>query len=68
VADITESEAIGIANKALGERGLTWKEPHRIKKGLRNWRIDTPSNQRGGNSTIIVSRRTGAAKVRHYVR
>jgi hypothetical protein len=68
VSGIPESEAVRIAHQALAERGIEWDEPHRVKKGWRNWRILTPSNRRGGNSEIKVSRKTGAAKVRRYVR
>jgi hypothetical protein len=59
---------VRIAQDACAERGIAWREPHRAKKGWRNWRVWMPSDRRGGNAVVIVSRASGTAKVHFYAR
>ena len=67
-AEISEAEAVRIAEEACVERGIAWREPYRVKRGWRSWSVRMPSNMRGGNAVIAVSRKTGQAKVRFYAR
>lgn len=66
--EMSETQVVRIAQDALSERALPWREPYSVKKGWRWWRVMTPSDRRGGNSVIYVHRRTGEAKVRYYDR
>jgi hypothetical protein len=66
--EIPEAEVLRIAQQALADRGLPWREPHTLRKGWRRWMVSSPSNIRGGNATVFVHRRTGEAKVRYYDR
>ena len=45
---ITESDAVRLAQDECSRLGVQWREPFRVKKGWRWWRILTPSNVRGG--------------------
>ena len=65
---VTEADAVRIAQEACAERGIAWREPYRINRGWRNWRVWMPSDQRGGNATVIISRISGEAKVHFYAR
>jgi hypothetical protein len=66
VSPISESEAVRIAQQACADQHIRWEEPHRTTKGLRSWRILTPSDRRGGNTMIIVSRKSGMVRLHRY--
>jgi hypothetical protein len=63
----TQDAALRIAEAQCTRRGFEWRDPT-IERGWRWWRVATPGGQRGGNTVVLVSRRTGTAKVRHYTR
>lgn len=65
---MTESDAVRIAQRACAERRIRWEEPYRATRGLRSWRILMPSDRRGGNTMILVSRTSGIARVHRYGR
>ncbi len=66
--EVSEEAAVRIAQEECLRRGIPWREPFTCKKGWRTWEVRMPSNQRGGNATILVSRTTGEVKIRHYAR
>ena len=66
--DVSESKAVEIAKRACAARGIPWREPYRAKKGWLRWTVFTPSEVRGGNAVIYISKKDGRAKVRHYER
>ena len=66
--DISEDEALRIAKDACATAEVPWREPYSIRRGLRAWQVRTPSNRRGGNTTILVSRSTGEVTIRRYSR
>lgn len=66
--EIPESEVVKIAQQACHDRSIQWREPYRVKEKWRSWRVDMPSNQRGGNAVIYVSKKSREAKVRYYPR
>lgn len=66
--EITESQVVEIAKDACAERAIPWREPYSVKKGWRGWTVSMPSNVRGGNALIKVSKKGGQAKVRYYRR
>jgi hypothetical protein len=68
VSPISESEAVQIAQRACADRNIEWEEPYRAYKGLRSWRILTPSDRRGGNTMILVSRKSGTVRLHRYGR
>jgi len=68
VSDISELEAVRIAQEACANRGIVWREPYSVSKRWRTWQVLMPSNQRGGNAVIYISRKDGSAKVRFYDR
>lgn len=67
-SEISEADAVRIAQEECARRGIDWREPYKITKGWRRWQVSMPSNQRGGNATIFVSRTTGVVKMRYYAR
>ena len=66
--EMTDAEAVRIAQEACSRNNIEWREPHSVKKGWRWWTVMTPSNRRGGNAVIAISRTTGKVKVRFYTR
>jgi len=64
----SESDALRIAQEVCAQHEIPWLEPHTVTRGWRWWRVRTPSDQRGGNAIILVSRKTGIARVRRYSR
>jgi predicted DNA binding protein len=66
--EMTDAEAVRIAQEACSRHNIEWREPHSVKKGWRWWTVMTPSNRRGGNAVIFISRTTGKVKVRFYTR
>lgn len=66
--EISESQAVEIAKQACAERGIRRHEPYRAKRGWLRWTVMMPSNVRGGNAVIYVSKKDGQAKVRYYER
>jgi hypothetical protein len=65
---MSEADVLQIAREALVHAGLTWREPYRLKRGWRHWRVLTPSDVKGGNAVVYVNKASGEAKVRHYAR
>jgi predicted DNA binding protein len=65
---MTDAEALRIAQEACRRHNIEWREPHSVKKGWRWWTVTTPSDRRGGNAVITISRRTGRVKVGFYTR
>ena len=68
VSEVSDVEALRVAQEECGRRGIPWREPYRVKKGWRWWTVQMPSNQRGGNAIVLVSRKTGKVKMRYYRR
>jgi hypothetical protein len=66
--EISEIDAVRLAQQECQRLGIVWREPYSVKRGWRRWQIRTPSNIRGGNTTIFISRENGDTKVRHYIR
>jgi hypothetical protein len=66
--ELTAREVVEIAKVACAERKIDWREPYTVKRGWRNWTVLMPSNVRGGNAVIYVSKKTGQPKVRFYNR
>jgi predicted DNA binding protein len=66
--EMTDAEAVRIAQEACNRRSIQWREPRSVKQGWRWWTVMTPSNLRGGNAIISISRTTGQVKVRFYTR
>jgi hypothetical protein len=65
---VTESDAVRIAQEECSRLGIEWRDPYPVKKGWRRWRVYMPSDVKGGNATILVSRTTGVVRVRYYDR
>ena len=58
-AELSEIDVVRIAKDACASKGIEWREPYRLKKGWRHWRVLTPSNRRGGKAVVVISRLTG---------
>jgi hypothetical protein len=56
------------AQRACADRGIEWRGLHGVKEMWPAWRVDMPSNRRGGNAVIYVSKKIRKAKVRYYPR
>jgi hypothetical protein len=63
----TEADALRLAEDECARRHLAWDHP-RVKRGWLRWRVYTPSDRRGGNTVVYVSRKNGSVRVRHYRR
>jgi hypothetical protein len=66
--EISATDAVQIAQDECGKQGIPWREPHSVKEKSDSWEVRTPSNVRGGNATILVSKATGVPKIRYYER
>jgi hypothetical protein len=66
--EVSRADAERIARDECARCGIVWREPFSIKRGWRNWQIRTPSNRRGGNALILVSRQDGSARARFFAR
>jgi len=66
--EISEPEAVRIAWEECARHSIPWREPYSVRKRWRSWRVQAPSDRRGGHAVIYVSRKHGSAKVRYYAR
>jgi hypothetical protein len=56
---IDRNQALTVARDEVERQGLWWEEPVIVHFGIRNYRIWTKANSRGGNVAIRVNRRSG---------
>jgi hypothetical protein len=66
--ELSEADVVRIARDECTRCGLPWREPYSVRKGWRYWRVLTPSNIRGGNTLVVISRTTREVRIRHYPR
>jgi hypothetical protein len=66
--ELSESEVVAIAKEACLDQVIRWREPYSVRQRWRSWRVLMPSNIRGGNAAISVSKKSGEAKIRYYGR
>jgi hypothetical protein len=62
VVEISEPEAVRIAQEECARRGIPWREPYSVRKRWPTWQVDAPSDRRGGNAVIYVSRKHGSSR------
>ena len=66
--EMSETTAIRIAQEECLRKGIEWREPYAVRKRWRSWEVRMPSDRRGGNATIRISRTSGQVKIRFFPR